>query len=186
MYRVQRFLYMVKKALLPFILLLALQESRAQVGVMKMVGKNSRDYSLGFGAYVQVGLPISEADAVTAEIGVNFFFLHDGGSGDGTAMCPLKLGYRYSLNRTGYGFYLEPQAGYNLYGVTSKPDENGNVVNLKYHGVVLAAGLGYMFDIWQVPFDVRMRYETVIAHGGSNNMVSLGFTRSIGFRKKDN
>jgi hypothetical protein len=177
---------MVKKSLLTFILLLALQHSRAQIGVMKMVGKNTRDYSLGLGAYVQVGFPISEADAVTAEIGVNFFFLDGIGSGEGTAMCPLKLGYRYSLNRTGYGFYLEPQAGYNLYGVTSKADENGYMVNLKYHGVVLTAGVGYMFDMWQVPFDVRLRYETVIAQGGSNNMISLGLTRSIGFRKRDN
>lgn len=177
---------MVKKSLLAFILLLSLQHSMAQIGVMKMVGKNTRDYSLGLGAYVQVGFPISEADAVTAEIGVNYFFLHGVGSGEGTAMCPLKLGYRYSLNRTGYGFYLEPQAGYNLYGVTSKADENGDMVNLTYHGVVMAAGLGYMFDIGQSPFDVRLRYETVVAHGGSNNMVSLGFTKSIGFRKKDN
>jgi hypothetical protein len=177
---------MVQKTLLAFILLLALQHSSAQISVMKMVGKNSKDYSIGFGASVEVGLPISEADAVTAEIGVNFFFLNDGGSGNGTAMSPLKLGYRYSLNRTGYGLYLEPQAGYNLYGVTSKLDENGNTVDLKYHGVVLAAGVGYMFDLWRTPFDVRLRYETVIAHGGSNNIISLGFTKSIGFGKRDN
>jgi hypothetical protein len=29
-------------------------------------------------------------------------------------MCPLKLGYRYTVNGTGEGLYIEPQAGYNV------------------------------------------------------------------------
>ncbi len=158
--------------------------SHAQLGAMKLVGNDTKDYQLGFGAFIKAGVPVSDAADVTLEIGANFFFMKDG-SGDGTVMCPLKAGYRYTLNGTGEGFYVEPQVGYNIYGVTSLQNENGDDVDLKYHGVVLAASAGYLFSVGNVGLDINLRYETVIAHGGSNNMVSLGITKSISFRKRD-
>ncbi|MEO6356081.1 MAG: hypothetical protein ABIU77_03565 [Ferruginibacter sp.] len=177
---------MFKIALSFFILFCTLATAKAQVGVMKLVGKNTSNYKLGFGVFLKTGLPVSDAAQVTLEGGVNFFFLNsDYGTGDGTAMCPLKAGYRYSLNASDAGFYVEPQIGYNLYGVTSLHDAAGNQVNLKYHGVVLAMGTGYLFTIWDTPFDLNLRYETVIAHGGSNNLISLGISRRITFKKRD-
>lgn len=159
-------------------------QANAQLGVMKLVGPGTKDYKLGFGAFIKAGVPVSDAASVTLEIGADFFFFKDG-SGDGTAMCPLKAGYRYTLNGTGGGFYVEPQAGYNVYGVTSLQNDYGENVDLKYHGVVLAAGAGYLFSIGNVPFDINLRYETVIAHGGSNNLVSLGITKSFRFGRRD-
>jgi hypothetical protein len=158
--------------------------TNAQLGVMKLVGNDTKNYKLGFGAFIKTGFPVSDGSDVTLEIGADFFFLKDG-SGDGTAMCPLKAGYRYTLNGTGEGFYVEPQAGYNIYGVTSLQDENGGNVDLKYHGIVLAAGGGYLFSIGNVPIDINLRYETVIAHGGSNNLVSLGITKGFSFGRRD-
>jgi hypothetical protein len=155
----------------------------AQLGVMKLVGNDTKNYKLGFGAFIKAGFPVSDASDVTLEIGVNFFPSKD--AGEGTAMCPLKAGYRYTLNGTGEGFYVEPQVGYNIYGITSLLDDNGDNVDLKYHGVVLAAGAGYLFSIGNIPFDVNLRYETVIAHGGSNNLVSMGITKSISFGRRD-
>jgi hypothetical protein len=49
----------------------------------------------------------------------------------------------------------------------------------------LATGVGYLFNLGRTPFDLYLRYETVIAHGGSNNMVSLGVTRMISFGKRN-
>jgi hypothetical protein len=156
----------------------------AQLGVMKLVGNDTKNYKLGFGAFIKAGVPVSDASNVTLEIGADFFPSKDGG-GYGTAMCPLKAGYRYTLNGTGEGFYVEPQVGYNIYGITSLQDDNGGNVDLKYYGVVLAAGAGYLFSIGNSPFDVNLRYETVIAHGGSNNLVSLGITKSFSFGRRD-
>jgi outer membrane autotransporter protein len=156
-------------------------QAQAQVGVMKLIGKNTEDYSLGYGAYIKTGIAASEASDITLEIGADIFSIKGSGFRYGTIMCPLKAGFRYTLNGTGQGFYIEPQAGYNLVGITSTIDENGQTVNLKYHGVVLAAGTGYLFTITGVPFDLNLRYETVIAHGGSNNMISLGLSRAIFF-----
>ncbi|MEO8109469.1 MAG: hypothetical protein ABI594_05545 [Ginsengibacter sp.] len=159
-------------------------QTNAQLGVMKLVGNGTKNYKLGFGAFIKAAFPVSDASNVTIEIGADFFPSKDGG-GDGTAMCPLKAGYRYTLNGTGEGFYVEPQVGYNVYGSTSLQDENGNDIDLKYHGVVLAAGGGYLFSIGNVPIDINLRYETVIAHGGSNNLVSLGITKSFSFGRRD-
>jgi hypothetical protein len=158
-------------------------QANAQLGVMKLVGNDTKNYKLGFGAFIKAAVPASDAGDVTLEIGVDFFPSKD--AGEGTAMCPLKAGYRYTLNGTGEGFYVEPQVGYNIYGITSLLDDNGDNVDLKYHGVVLAAGAGYLFSIGNVPIDINLRYEMVIAHGGSNNLVSLGITKSFSFGRRD-
>ena len=160
-------------------------QANAQIGIMKLVGNNTKDYGLGFGAFIKTGVPVSDGSDITVEIGANIFFMKGSGTQYGTIMCPLKIGYRYTLNGTGQGFYVEPQAGFNLVGVTSLPGENGNTINLKYHGVVLAAGTGYLFTEGRAVFDLNLRYETVFAHGGSNNMVSLGISRFFSFKKRD-
>ena len=177
---------MGKGLLAAFMLLFSISHANAQIGAMKMVGNNTKDYKLGFGAFLKTAYPISDGSDVTLEIGADIFILDDGyDDADGTVMCPLKVGYRYTLNGTGQGFYVEPQIGFNIYGVTSLHDDKGELVELKYHGAVFAAGAGYLFDIGNVPFDVNFRYETVIAHGGSNNFISLGITKFISFKKRD-
>ncbi|HYK57480.1 MAG TPA: hypothetical protein VEV15_13520, partial [Flavisolibacter sp.] len=148
-------------------------QASAQIGAVKLVGNNTKDYAIGLGAFIKTGFPVSEAADITLELGANIFPLKGYGTEYGTIMCPLKAGYRHTLNGTGQGFYVEPQVGFNLVGITSLPDNYGNDINLKYHGVVLAAGTGYLFTIGRAPFDLNLRYETVIAHGGSNNMISL-------------
>jgi hypothetical protein len=177
---------MIKKTLLAFLIsCMYLLKANAQIGAMKMIGKNTKDYSIGFGAFIKTGFPVSDAASATVELGANFFPVKGSGFSYGTVMCPVKLGYKYTLNGEGDGFYIEPQAGYNVYGVTSLPDENDQTVNLKYHGLVLAAGTGYLFYISDVPFDLNLRYETVIAHGGSNNFISLGVTRFFSFGSRN-
>lgn len=178
-------MFMGKRIFAATILFLLIMQSNAQIGVMKLVGNDTKDYSIGFGAFIKTGFPVSDAADVTLELGADIFLMKGYGTEYGTIMCPLKAGYRYTLNGTGQGFYIEPQVGFNLVGVTSLPAESGNDINLHYHGVVMAAGAGYLFTIWRAPFDLNLRYETVIAHGGSNNLVSLGISRFIFFRKRD-
>lgn len=173
---------MIKRLLATALLLFFIIQANAQLGVMKLVGNGTEDYKLGYGAFIKTGFPVLEGSDATLEIGANVFLM-DGG--DGTIMCPLKGGYRYTLNRTGKGFYVEPQVGFNLYGITSTQDKNGADVDLKYHGVVFAAGTGYLFTISNIAFDINLRYETVIAHGGSNNLVTLGLSKSFNFGRRN-
>ena len=173
---------MSKKLLSTLLLFFLIIQVNAQLGAMKLVGNGTEDYKMGFGAFIKTGFPAVEGSDVTLEIGANVFPL-DGGYG--TIMVPLKAGYRYTLNGTGKGFYVEPQAGYNLYGISSVQDKNGEDVDLKYHGVIFAAGTGYLFSISNISFDINLHYETVIAHGGSNNLVSLGLSKSFGFGRRN-
>lgn len=175
---------MSKKIFATSLLFFFIIQAKAQLGVMKLVGNNTKDYKLGFGAFIKTGFPVTDGSDVTLEIGADVFPM-DNTFTYGTVMCPLKAGYRYTLDGTGKGFYVEPQVGFNLYGVTSLQDKNGNDVNLKYHGVIFAAGTGYLFYISNISFDINLRYETVVAHGGSNNLVSLGISKSFGFGRRD-
>jgi hypothetical protein len=177
---------MTKRPLAVIILFSIVIQANAQLGVTKLVGNNTSQYSTGFTAFLKSGYPVSQGSDVTLEVGADIFFLHDGyGTADGTIMCPLKAGYRYTLDGSGEGFYVEPQVGFNLVGITSLHDASGNQINLNYHGVVFAAGTGFLFTVWHAPFDLNLRYETVIARGGSNNFVSLGISRFISFGKRD-
>lgn len=177
---------MSKRLFAIFILSFCIKQANAQIGVMKLVGNGTENYKLGFGAFLKTGFPVSEGSDATLEIGLAVFPSSDAFEGvEGTMMCPLKVGYRYTLNGTGRGFYVEPQVGYNLYGITSFHDEIGKQVDLTYHGAVFAAGTGYLFNLWRTPFDLNLRYETVIAHGGSNNFISLGISKFISFKKRE-
>lgn len=173
------------KGILASILFFIVTQTEAQLGVMKMVGPNTSNYSLGIGAYVKGIFPVSQAADLTLELGANIFFLNDGGSGDGTVVIPIKAGYRYYLDGTGMGFYVEPQAGYNIYGVTSALNTDGTTANLTFHGLVLAAGTGYLFSIGNTPLDLNLHYETIIDHGGSDNYISLGLSFYLHFGKRD-
>ncbi len=172
------------KGILASILFFIVTTGKAQLGVMKMVGKNTKNYSLGFGGFIKGIFTVSQASDVTLEVGANIFILNDGGGGDGTALVPIKAGYRYSLNGTGRGLYVEPQVGYNIYGVTSIYAD-GATKNFKFHGVVLAAGTGYLFYVGNTPLDLNLRYETIIDHGGSDNYLSLGLSFYLHFGKRD-
>ena len=177
--------YMRKVLLAIVILFLSFLKVNAQLGAIKLVGKNTKDYTLGFGAFIRSGFPVSDGSTATLELGADIFPLNDGNGGDGTIMCPLKVGYRYTIDHTGTGFYVEPQVGYDLIGVTSLYDKNDTPQDLRYHGAVLAIGTGYLFTALHAPFDLNLRYETVVAHGGSNNLISLGISRFISFRKRE-
>ena len=172
------------KGILASILFFIVIKGEAQLGIMKMVGKNTSNYSYGIGAYVKGIFSVSQASDLTLELGANIFFLNDEGTGDGTAVVPIKVGYRYSLNGTGLGLYVEPQVGYNIYGVTSEYVD-GSTQNFKFHGVVFAAGTGYLFLIGNTPLDLNLHYETIIDHGGSDNYISLGLSFYLHFGKRE-
>jgi hypothetical protein len=176
--------YMIKRLLVAAFLFITIQ-AQAQLGVIKMVGNNTSKYDLGYGAYLKMGYPVSKGSDVTLQIGAYLFVLNDGGvQEDGTAVVPLTAGYRYTLNRKGSGLYVEPQIGYNLYGVSSV-NVNGNTVNLHYHGAIFGAGMGYLFPIKYCPLDLNLNYQTIVDHGGSTNYVSLGLAVYLGFKRRD-
>lgn len=102
----------MKKMWLTTFLFFVVLCANAQIEILKVTGKNGKDYKLGYGAFLKFSVPVSEASYVSMEAAFNFAQEKEDPQ-SGMAVCPLKLGYRYTVNGSGTGLYAEPQAGYN-------------------------------------------------------------------------
>jgi hypothetical protein len=65
---IQSLLFMGKVVLAAFLVFFSMVQANAQLGVMKLVGNNTQDYGMGFGAFIKTGFPASEAADVTLEL----------------------------------------------------------------------------------------------------------------------
>jgi len=59
------------------LLFFLIPQVNAQLGAMKLIGKDTKDYKMGFGAFVKTGIPVTDGSYVTLEIGADIFFLND-------------------------------------------------------------------------------------------------------------
>ena len=167
---------MLKRILFYLLSCLALQAS-GQIQIAKLVGKNSNDYTSGYGGFLKFAYPVSEGNAVSLEAGALIFNLK-ADSRFGWIVVPVKAGFRYTFNQTGAGFYVEPQLGYNVYGLD--PAEK------KFHGVILGAGTGYIFQpiASTIQFDLGLRYEAVVYKGNTVNYLALRLTHNFSIGKR--
>jgi hypothetical protein len=166
-------------------LLLTRLSANAQIEVAKFTGKNSSEYKMGFGAFLKFAYPVSEAADISLEGGA-LFFQEKEITSYGVAFVPIKIGYRYTIDGSGTGFYAEPQVGYNAYGVKSYQNEDGANVDEKFHGVILSMGAGYLFpSAGGIQFDLGLRYESVLYKGNSVNCIALRLSHNFSFKKRD-
>lgn len=165
------------KNLLLAILLIASLNLNAQIQFSKIIGKDSKVYGTGYGGFLKFSHPISEASDLTLELGANVFSLKEDPA-FGWALIPIKAGYRYTLNQSGTGFYVEPQVGYNVYGI----DPN----DTKFTGLILAAGAGYLFQpIGKIKFDLGLLFESAMHKGGPLNYLSLRLSHNFSFGRRE-
>jgi len=151
---------------------------RAQIQISKFIGANSNKSTLGYGGFLKYSHPISAGSDITFEIGFTSFSLK-GNDAYGWIVVPLKVGYRYTINQTGKGFYIEPFLGYNFVGV----DPNDR----RFTGLVYGAGTRYLFaPIGKVNFDLGIQYESALHSGGTANYLSFRLTHNFGGGRRDN
>lgn len=129
-------------------------------------------HAFGFGSFLNFAIPVSEANYVTLEAGFQDFKDKDDYQ---TVLVPFLAGYRYTLNQTGMGFYVEPNAGY----VIGANDDNANV-----GGIAAGVSFGYLVDLGNIPFSFSFRYERTFGTPGLN-VASLRIAHSFSFRKRD-
>lgn len=145
----------------------------AQIDAFMIVGKKSNEFynKVGFGAFLKFSLPVNEdADEITADLGIM------GLDGYDLAFIPMKAGYRYTLNRAGYGFYVEPQAGYAI----------GEDYGEKASGIIGSANLGYLFQpLGNIRFDIALRYENIFTPLGTYSFVGLRLSHNLSLRRRD-
>jgi len=162
---------------------------RAQLEVAHLERKDFSATTLG--GFLNIGIPVSDAADVTAEFGVYAFSAHD----NSVVIVPILAGYRYTLDQSGSGFYIEPFAGYTI-GATdiSKTDKNGNLMydnsgremEQKAQGITSGAGFGYLFQpAGRLVFNLGIRYLHVFSGGDPQpNMFSLRLSHSFSFGRR--
>ena len=158
----------------------------AQVAVTKYVGKDSKKYGLGYGLFLKGGYSFNGIDDVTLEAGVNIFTDKED-SRYGIFNIPVKLGYRFFLNRKDHGFYVEPQVGYNVYGgYSAYSDTSYESIDITYTGLVLSPGVGYQFGgSGGFQPNLEFRYDINLTPSGPYSWLSLRLTQNFTFGKKD-
>ena len=169
---------------------LAFHFCNAQIEVAHLSIKNFSRF--GFGAFLNFSFPVSQADYVFVEGDVQYFKNAD--ENEDAIILPVVAGYRYTLNQTGTGFYIAPNAGYS-FGTstitqlnkdgTPASDNDGNYLNLKVQGPAAGLEFGYLAEVSNILFNVGVRYEHVFSNAPSN-VFSLRLAHSFTFGRRNN
>jgi hypothetical protein len=167
-----------------YFLLFSFNLCNAQIEVARATAKGFN--AIGFGAFLNFSIPVSEAtNYVTLEGGFQYF---KDKNDDDLALIPVLIGYRYTLNQTGTGFYIEPDAGY-TFGASTIParDSNGDIMvdEQKVAGPTAGIGTGYLFVTGNISFNVGLRYQHNFGNL-STNVLSFRISHSFSFGRKNN
>ncbi|MDR3696149.1 hypothetical protein [Mucilaginibacter sp.] len=180
--------HLIKKLLLPAILVCLFSASYAQVEVAHL---SSKDFNAtGFGGFLNIAIPVNDANAAIVEGGVYVF----SNNGSHEAVAPVLAGYRHLLSADDdYGFYVEPVAGYTFGGTdiqaydangTALTNSNGDQIDQKVAGPVGGLGFGYLFrESGPIRFNISLRYEHTFVTGGypSLNIIAFRISHSFSF-----
>ncbi|MEO9020727.1 MAG: hypothetical protein ABI237_12340 [Ginsengibacter sp.] len=154
-------------------LLMSFHFSNAQIEGAYVTTKDF--HAVGFGAFLNFSLPIQEVNYITIDAGYLFFKDKNTTELD---LVPLLLGYRYTLDQTGSGWYVEPNAGY-TFDVLQDWGHNAQ-------GVAAGIGLGYLVDLGSIPFNFSARYEHILGTPASNIFsLRIAHSLSLRFRKSN-
>lgn len=178
---------MRKTAFIISILLISNFVSHAQIEVAHVSSKYLKE--TGFGAFLNFSFPVSASNYVTAEAGLQYFKNSDE---EDMAIVPVLIGYRYTIDHSGTGFYIEPNAGYNFGSTSIVVYENSSPVanddgSYKHYEIKgLAAGItaGYLFKpSGPIQFNAGIRYERTFGSLATNTF-SFRISHAFNFGKK--
>lgn len=162
--------------------------SNAQIEVARISVKDFK--AIGFGSFLNFSVPVSEANYVTIEGGLQVFTdKYD----ESVVLAPVLLGYRYTLNQIGTGLYVEPNAGY-TFGSTDVAmyDKNGSPLSNdagwayeKVAGPTAGVGVGYLFEPGgKVQFNLGLRYQHSFG-SAATNVLSFRISHAFSFGRRN-
>lgn len=150
--------------------------SNAQIQVAKIVGPTSNDFTLGYGGFLKFSYQVSEPSDISLELSF-LSFAKKSDTRFAWDVLPVKLGYRYVITGKGHGPYVEPQVGYNIYGID--PSDK------TFKGFVWGAGVGYLFKpVAKIKFDLGVRFESASYSGKPLNYAMIRLSHNIVFGRK--
>lgn len=149
----------------------------AQIEVAHVSSKEFK--STGFGGFLNFSFPISDGkNYVIAEGGFQYFKADI----DNLLFIPCVAGFRYTLNQSGTGFYVEPNAGYTFgAGDLQKHTQD------KLSGIATGVGIGYLFQpTGIIQFNISARYEHCFSNIATNTFsFRISHAFSFGRRRDD-
>jgi len=155
-------------------LLFSFHLSHAQLEGAYVTTKNSNAF--GYGGFLNFSLPVAEVNYITIDAGYQYF---EGKNIDQMSLVPLLLGYRYTLDQSGSGWYLEPNAGYTF---DASPTYGNDP-----EGASAGIGFGYLVDLGNVPFNFSARYEHLFGNPAAQVFsIRIAHSLSLRFRNRDN
>ncbi len=176
------------RKLLPLFLLLISLKATSQIEILTVASKKpDSKYIVGLGAMLKFGFPASDADEVSLEIGCKYIPEIEYPDAYGIVYIPLKVGYRYTLDRSGTGWFTEPQLGYSIAGARSYQNQDGMDVDEKVKGPVAGLSFGYLFEPGKrgTQYELSLRYESVFYNSTTFQTVGLRLSHNISFRRRD-
>ena len=164
----------LKSSLIIALIIMGSIESKAQVEVLRVSVKDFKAF--GFVGFLNFSFPISEETTyLTIERG--YQYLKDEYD-DVVGYIPVLLGYRYTLDRSGSGLFVEPFGGYsfgdaNIYKYTDDGyavyDDEGMQVKEKVAGPTVGLGFGYLFPSEDNrKYNLALRYSRTISEAHTN------------------
>jgi hypothetical protein len=171
-----------KQAFVLYFLLVSFHFGTAQIEVARASVKGFN--AIGYGGFLNFAFPVSDANYITIEGGAQQF---KNDIGEELIFIPVLLGYRYTLNQTGLGLYVEPFAGYSFGSSTIQTyDEYGSWTGdeRKVSGATAGTGLGYLVELGRIPFNFSLRYGHTFGNS-QTNIVSFRIAHSFSFRKRE-
>ncbi len=180
---------LIRQSLLLFIACLSSYFSSAQIEVAHVSVKEFK--ATGFGAFLNFAVPVSDANYLTLEGGLQYF---ENADTESLGLIPVLIGYRYTLNGSGTGIYLEPNAGYTfgestigIYNEVGNPlaDDEGNYLYEKVKGPTAGIGVGYLFEPGgRMQFNLGLRYERSFG-SAPTNIFALRLSHAFTFGRRD-
>lgn len=154
--------------------------ANSQLAVYKMVGKNSANAKLGFGAFAFTQIPLNDIgnrNFVIELMDLAYFPQKDDNLNTVLAYISIKLGYKYIFSEeTNTGFYLEPSAGYCRVVNNDSPDATFG------DGFAAALESGYILGVGQQDNTINfgLKYESDMA-GTIHKVNTISFRVSYSF-----
>ncbi len=174
--------YITKKStIITLLVLFFCISAQAQLAVYKMVGKNSGNAKIGFGAFAFTQIPLNEIgnrNVVIEWLDFAYFPPKDDNLTTVLGYLSIKVGYKYIFSEeTNTGFYAEPSVGYARV-------INNDVYDATYgDGVAIAFETGYIVGVGQRDNTINfgLKYETDMA-GSIHKVSSISLRASFSYR----
>ncbi|HTR30778.1 MAG TPA: hypothetical protein VMH27_16015 [Puia sp.] len=172
---------MFKQLFTALLILCISQSANAQIEIDRLSFKGFN--AIGFGGFFNLAFPVTDADYITAELGLSAF----SNNGSSVVTAPLLAGYRFTIDRSGTGFYLEPNAGYGFAATDIQlPNSQGIYSDAKISGAAAGLTFGYLFQPGgRIQFNLGIRYEHIFGSDFAPDIFSFRIAHAFTFGRRD-